>query len=186
MDQCSGYPLWVRSDCVWALSPILGHFSQLVSSFPASPWKPLAFLCAQPPHMEQRSSWDLGAVGQAGRGFSPGLLSLSGIHIHSLPTSPPQMSPAATCVFVLDGRYCAVRIGNLNCGSLVHKLSRKNTGAGEEVLCPLRSPFTVLRSQPCGCKRQTCPMINVAKLGSQFTSRLSHKLDLSEPHCPHF
>ena len=137
VDQRSGYPLWVRSDCVWALSPILGHFSRLLSSFPASPWKPLAFLCAQLPHMEQRSSWDLGAVGQAGQGFSPGLLSLSGIHIHSLPTSPPQVSPAATCVFVLDGRYCAVRIGNLNYGSLVHKLSRQNTGAGEKVLCPL-------------------------------------------------
>ena len=79
MDQCSGYPLWVKSDCVWALSPILGHFSWLLSSFPASPWKPLAFLRAQPPSLEQHSSWDLGAVGQAGRGFSPGLLSLSGI-----------------------------------------------------------------------------------------------------------
>lgn len=105
-----------------AFNQILGHFPWLLPSFLTSPWKPLAFLHVQPPSLEWCSCWALGAIGEPERGFSTGLLSLSGIRVHSLHTSAPQVAlHLYVCMFVLSVRNCVVSIRNLRCGSLIHK-----------------------------------------------------------------
>lgn len=65
------------------------------------------------------------------RGRSTGLLSFSGILIHSLHTSPPQVGSILHVCFFWSGRYPVVSTGNLRCGSWVHEKPSDGAGWGD-------------------------------------------------------